>query len=136
MSTSPMPMPTPMTDIAPSMMDTPEIGGLSRFLDLTVFRNGLITSNLANIDTPHYRTRDINFLEELERAQGEFEYADYTPVARPVRGLLERPDGNNVSLERESLLLAETQMRYNLGVQLLRDWFHTLSSAIHEGSSS
>ena len=40
---------------------------------------------------------------------------------------MERPDGNNVSLERESLLLAETQMRYNMGVELLQDQFHIIS---------
>jgi len=49
---------------------------------------------------------------------------------------MERPDGNNVSLERESLLLADTQLRFNLGVQLLRDKFKNLLSAIHEGSPS
>ena len=126
----------PSSDGWPSMMNAPEIGGLSRFLDVAAFRTGLIASNLANIDTPHYRTRDLNFLQELQRAEGEFDYALYSPLAQPVRGLMERPDGNNVSLERESLLLADTQLRYNLGVQLLRDFFHTLSSAIHEGSSS
>jgi flagellar basal-body rod protein FlgB len=119
-----------------SLIDTPEIAALSRFLDVNVFRNSLITSNLANIDTPGYRTRDINFLQEMERAQGEFEYATYSPVVQQVRGLMARPDGNNVSLERETLLLAETQMRYNIGVALLRDRFHILSSAINEGSST
>lgn len=119
-----------------SMMDTPEIGALSRFLDVNVFRNSLITSNLANIDTPGYRTRDINFLQELQRASGPLQYASLGPLARPVLGLISRPDGNNVSLEREGLLLAETQMRYNLGVELLRDNFHMISSAIHEGSTS
>jgi flagellar basal-body rod protein FlgB len=53
-----------------------------------------------------------------------------------VRGLLERPDGNNVSLERESLLLAEAQMNYNLGVQLLKDEFHTISQAINSGGGT
>jgi flagellar basal-body rod protein FlgB len=103
-----------------------------------VARHGLITSNLANIDTPGYRARDINFRQELERAGagGEAGYALFSPVVRPVAGLSERPDGNNVSLERETLLLAETQMRFNLGIQLLRDEFHNLSSAIHEGATS
>jgi flagellar basal-body rod protein FlgB len=119
-----------------AMVDTPEISALSRFLDVTVFRNGLVTSNLANVDTPRYRTRDINFRQELDRAESEFEYATYAPVVRSVRGLVERPDGNNVSLEREGLLLAETQLHYNIGVQLLRGVFHILSSAIHEGSTS
>jgi flagellar basal-body rod protein FlgB len=57
-------------------------------------------------------------------------------VARPVRGLIERADGNNVSLERESLLLAETQMKFNLGVQLVKDQFHTISLAINSGGGS
>ena len=57
-------------------------------------------------------------------------------MARTVQGLIERPDGNNVSLERERLLLADTQLRFNAAVQLLRDEFKTLLSAIHEGSSS
>ena len=120
----------------PTIIDVPEIAALSRFLDVAVFRNNLLTSNLANIDTPGYRTRDVNFRQELERASGGFEEASYIPMVRSVYGLIERPDGNNVDVERESLLLAETQLHYNLGVQLLRDAFHTISSAIHEGSSS
>ena len=119
-----------------SMIDTPGIAALNRFLDVDVFRNQLVTSNLANIDTPGYRTQDINFSQELERSQNQLHEADFTPMARQVRGLLARPDGNNVSLERESLLLAETQLRFNIGVQLLKVEFHRLSSAIHEGSTS
>ena len=119
-----------------SMIDTSLSLALGHFLDVTVFRQELVTSNLANIDTPGYHTRDINFLQELERADGPVEYALFSPMIRQVQGLATRPDGNNVSLERESLLLAESQLRYNLGIQLLRDEFHTLSSAIHEGSSS
>ena len=48
---------------------------------------------------------------------------------------MERPDGNNVSLERESLLLADTQLHFNAGVQLLRDKFKMLLSAIKEGGA-
>jgi len=141
-----------------SMIDSPEIQALSRFLDVDVFRQGVVTSNLANIDTPGYRARDINFRMELARAAwGEFHYASvqsaavdngignslqnsddvaFTPLARRIPGLVERPDGNNVSLERETLLLAETQLRFNVGIQLLRAEFRMLSTAIHEGSTS
>jgi flagellar basal-body rod protein FlgB len=135
----------------PGMIDTPMTEALSRFLDVNVARHKLIASNLANIDTPGYRTRDLDFRAELARADmgsgvgSEFDsdgaslsYASYAPVARPVRGLIERPDGNNVSVERESLLMAETQMKFNLGVQLLKDEFHTISQAINSagGTSS
>ena len=125
-----------------SMIDSPMIERLSRFLDVDVARHKLITSNLANIDTPGYRTRDLDFRAELARAGAQVagnedgSLSSYTPVARPVRGLLERPDGNNVSVERESLLLAETQMKFNLGVQLLRGEFHEISAAITSGGTS
>jgi flagellar basal-body rod protein FlgB len=127
-----------------SMIDTPMIEGLSRYLDVDVARHKLITANLANIDTPGYRTRDLDFHRELRRASLHtaasqmtgLEYAAYTPVVKSIRGLIERPDGNNVSVERESLLLAESQVKYTLGVQLLKDEFHTIGQAINSGGTS
>jgi len=119
-----------------SMIDDGAIAALARFLDLSVRRSELVMSNMANIDTPDYRTRDINFQQELQRAEGQLEYASFPPAVRQVQGLIERPDGNNVSLERESLLLAHTQLGFNAGVQLLRDRFKMISSAIHEGTTS
>jgi len=125
-----------------SMIDTALTEDLGRFLDVDVARYKLITTNLANIDTPRYHTRDLDFRAELERAANQDSGdarllpAAYEPVARPVRGLMERPDGNNVSMERESLLLAETQMKFNLGVQLLKDQFHTIALAINSGGST
>ena len=116
------------------MIETPMIARLSRFLDVNSFRHTLIASNMANIDTPGYRTRDINFRLELERAAGgELQTAAFTPVVSEVQGLIERPDGNNVSLEREGLLLAQTQLRFRAGVELLRSEFRRLSTAINEG---
>jgi flagellar basal-body rod protein FlgB len=117
-----------------SMIDDPTITALARFLDVNVFRSELVMSNMANIDTPGYRTRDVNFSREMQRAEGNLEYAAFSPATQEVRGLMERPDGNNVSLERESLLLADTQLRFNLGVQLLRDEFKGILSAINGGS--
>ena len=121
-----------------AMIDSAEIQALARFLDVSAARTELITSNLANIDTPGYRTRDLNFRQEMERAAGEanFEYASSSPAVLEVRGLASRPDGNNVSLEREGLLLAETQLRFQVGVQVLQAQFHRILSAIKEGSGS
>jgi flagellar basal-body rod protein FlgB len=115
------------------MIDTPLLEVLERFLDVNTLRHTLIASNMANIDTPGYRTRDINFLSELRRATGEMDYAFFSPAVRQVQGLVERPDGNNVSLERESLLMAETQLRYRAGVELLRAEFRRIARAINEG---
>jgi|SRR5271165_1178190 len=131
-----------------SMIDTNITTTLSRFLDVDTARYKLISTNLANIDTPGYQTRDLDFRAELVRAADADSAeeqnglslvstsASFEPVAHRVRGLLQRPDGNNVSVERESLLLAETQMKFNLGVQLIKDQFHLISSAINSGGSS
>jgi len=116
-----------------SFLDSPGTNLLARYLDLAAMRQSLITSNIANVDTPGYRTRDIDFHGELERAlQGDA--SDTTePVVREVQGLIARPDGNNVSLERETMALARVQLQYRAGVELLRNEIHTLQSAINEG---
>jgi flagellar basal-body rod protein FlgB len=147
-----------------SMMDDPMIEALNRFLDVNVARHKLIASNLANVDTPNYRARDLDFRAEMARhvfgsgpggsefgggeygggGDGGLSYASFSPtltptfapVSRPVRGLVERPDGNDVSVERESLLMAETQMRFNLGIQLLKDEFHGIAQAINSGGGT
>jgi flagellar basal-body rod protein FlgB len=106
---------------------------LERFLDLTAFRQSLIAGNLANIDTPGYRTRDIDFRGELRRAVAEQTSELTTPFVRPVPGLIERPDGNDVSIDRESLLLAQLQLQFRVGVQLLRAEMQQLRIAITEG---
>ena len=116
-------------------VSTPMMGVLEKFLDVTSQRHKLVVSNMANVDTPGYHTKDLNFRSEFVRAVANEENGNenFLPVARNVPGLLERPDGNNVSLDREGLLLAETQMQFGIGVQLLQHEFHNLLSAINEG---
>jgi flagellar basal-body rod protein FlgB len=124
-----------------SMIETPLMRGLERVLDRSAYRHQVIASNLANVDTPGYHTRDVReFAGEIEQAMaGEdspFSGTPFTPVAHAIPGLLERPDGNNVSVERESLLLAENQLRFQVAVQFLKAEFHRLSSAISGGGTA
>jgi flagellar basal-body rod protein FlgB len=116
-------------------VSTPNMNLLEKVLDVTAQRQKLVVANMANVDTPGYQTKDLDFHSELQRAAGDGE-ANFMPVVRSVHGLLERPDGNNVSMDREGLLLAETQMQFSLGVQLLRHEFQNLLSAINEGSKA
>ena len=105
---------------------------LQGYLGVVSDRHQVIVSNMANIDTPGYHTQDIDFRAQLQRAMGP-NNANFLPVAHSVRGLLQRPDGNDVSLDRESLLLAETQMQYQIGVQIMKSEFRRLLTAINEG---
>ena len=59
---------------------------------------------------------------------------DVQVSAEDVDGLVARPDGNNVSMDREGLQLAKSQLQFKLGVQLLKHEFAGVMSAIHMDS--
>jgi flagellar basal-body rod protein FlgB len=120
---------------------SPNLSTLEQFLKLTTAREQAISSNMANVDTPGYRTRDINFEAEMKKATDNsaplLQNAGFSLVHGPgteVKGLMERPDGNNVNLDREGLLMSETQLQYQMGIQLVKHQFHSLLSAINGGS--
>jgi flagellar basal-body rod protein FlgB len=96
-------------------------------MDLLATRQRLVASNIANADTPGYRTRDIDFQSELRGAMS----AEARVLEAP--GLAAKNDGNNVSLDREARLLAENALRFQLASQLLRSQVKAVRSAIAEG---
>ena len=105
-------------------------GQLERYMDLLSTRQKLVASNIANADTPGYRTQDIDFQAEFQNA------ISGGPNVMDVAGLATKNDGNNVSLDRESRLLAENALRFNVASSLLRSKIASLRSAIKEGQSS
>jgi flagellar basal-body rod protein FlgB len=110
---------------------------LEQYLQVASSREQVIAANMANIDTPGYHTKDMNFAREMQRAanadlSGEDGVA-LEPQIEEVRNLNERPDGNNVNLDREGLMLAQAQLQYQMGVQLVKSQFHQLLSAIKGG---
>ncbi len=116
-----------------SLFTTPLIGLLSQALGLTSQRQTLISQNIANVDTPGYRTRDLDFGRELQRALTVNDEPSAAPIVREVPGLIDRPDGNNVNIDRESLLMAQNQLQFQTEVALLRSEFSRLQMAINGG---
>lgn len=106
-------------------------GQLENYLSLLSARQKLTAANLANVDTPGYKAKDIDFQNELLRA-GENRPLEITEVS----GLVTKSDGNNVSLDRESRMLAENAMRFSAVSQLLRGQIRAVRSAIQEGKSA
>lgn len=113
---------------------TPLMQLIHAYLRVNSDRQQLIASNIANVDTPGYHTQDVNFKAAMQQAMNGGDDAQLTPASNEVAGLPERPDGNNVNIDRESLSLGETQLQYQMGVQLIKSEFHRLLSAIKEGS--
>ena len=102
--------------------------GLERYLDLLSVRQKLVASNVANADTPGYKTRDLDFPAELRRAGDGLR-----PGPVEVTGLRVKNDGNNVSMDREARLLAENAIRFNMASNLLRSQLRMVKNAIQEG---
>jgi flagellar basal-body rod protein FlgB len=111
---------------------TPLSDALGRYLDLASEQMKLTASNMANVDTPGFKTQGFDFEQEFARQLNGGADADATAVqAQDVDGLVARPDGNNVSMDREGIQLAKSQMQFRMGVQLLKSEFSTVMSAIH-----
>jgi flagellar basal-body rod protein FlgB len=105
---------------------------LARYLDLAVSETKLTAANMANIDTPGYRTRGFDFDAEIQKALGDLDARRETPVQiGDVDGLVSRPDGNNVSMDREGLKMAEAQLKFKTGVALMRLENQRVMDAIH-----
>ena len=120
--------------IGPSMgIETRLSDQIARYLDLATSEAKLTAANMANIDTPGYRAVGMNFEAEMRGAMVEVEQgqAPHPVQIRPVDGLIARPDGNNVSLDREGLNLAEAQLKFKTGVALLHEEYQRIMNAIH-----
>jgi flagellar basal-body rod protein FlgB len=131
-------------------MQDPTLDAMGTYMTRLSRRQQTVASNIANIDTPGYRTRDVSFqltMQEIlsgepikmnTRAGDRPHLAGWVPISvEPevfeVEGLTLRADRNNVDIDREMLKLAETSFAYAMITQLLRSKFRTISSAIQEG---
>src|SRR5580698_7954622 len=109
---------------------------LARYLDLAASQAKLTAANMANIDTPGYQAMGMDFNSEMSRALQSIEQTRSPMDVRvvPEEGLVSRPDGNNVSMDREGMNLSEAQLKFRTGVALLRQEYQRVTDAIHADS--
>ena len=113
--------------------------GLSR-------RQGAISNNIANIDTPGYIRQEVNFETELQRQLGRGSSPlvatdpRHITAGSSLRGQLgmdpqqllasSRMDGNTVDIDQEMVLLTETQMRYQAASRALSTKLNNIRTVI------
>jgi flagellar basal-body rod protein FlgB len=115
-------------------VNSPMTAALGRYLDLASDQMKLTAANMANVDTPGYKTVGFDFDQEFARQLNAVPNPldpGGDPDVTLVDGLVARPDGNNVSMDREGMELAKAQLRFKLGIQLLKGEFSQVMSAIH-----
>jgi len=134
-----------------NFFNDPTLEAAGAYLGRLSQRQQIVASNLANIDTPGYKTKDISFhatMEELlsesssglrtSRPEHIGEKASVPPQAQvfEVQGNPVRADQNNVDIDKEMLKLSETAFGYSLMSQIVRGKLRTIASSINEGRVS
>lgn len=105
--------------------------GIERYMSLLTSRQKIVAANIANADTPDYKTKDIDFHSALAS-----QLTNSDPSVIEVAGLQSKNDGNNVNIDREARLLAENALRFNIATNLARGELRLVKNAIDEGKSS
>ncbi len=107
----------------------PQVNNLQNALGRASQRHALLTNNLANVNTPGYQRRDIDFNITL---QEEMDRPDQSSGGTSAGGAM-RLDGNGVDLEKEVMSLTETELRYQALTDMTGNYFSGLKNVIREG---
>jgi flagellar basal-body rod protein FlgB len=112
---------------------------LSTFLDVQSRRSEVVASNLANVDTPGYVAKELDFADFLHTAAQESlttTTSQNSDAGNSGLRIVEQQttavglDGNTVDAGREMSSLAEAGVKYLEGTQLLQMRLRTLRAAI------
>ena len=114
---------------------------LNKSLDGLSAREQAISNNIANVDTPNYKSYTVSFEEELkaalDRGKSKTETVQKIQSAdikvKQNHNLTMRLDGNNVDLETEQIEMARTQLNYLYSLRQISDEFARLRHVISEG---
>ncbi|MGI5918308.1 MAG: flagellar basal body rod protein FlgB [Christensenellales bacterium] len=116
-------------------------------LDASWLKNQVIANNIANVDTPNFKSSSVSFEAAFKRAlQGDdftakktrekhidFEGTDMRPTVTTDYSTTYRMDGNNVNIDAESAKLAKNQIFYNTLAQQISSELRKLNMAINGG---
>ena len=115
--------------------------------DAANLRNELLTNNIANVSTPNYKRKDLDFESVLQgelageknlskavkKANQNLETLD-AQVYTDNASLSYRLDGNNVDINTEEARLAENQIKYQALVDLMNQEFARYNTVLSSGN--
>lgn len=137
-----------------TMFTSSTIPVLEQVLNFTEARHGVLAGNIANVDTPGYKTRDLSpelFQAQLKEAidtqhqpaqpySSESTYdgglrdkqlAAFNKVEKSLKGIL-RHDEVDVSMEEQVNEIVKNQQEHNLAVNIMASQMRLLRAAITE----
>lgn len=131
----------------------PTIGALNTSANLRLMNQNVISSNIANAETPGYKAKRLDFEQALRsalQAQGgelnlnatddQHQGPDPTAAIHPEiyddPNGVESLDGNTVERDQEMAEMVQNQILYNASVELLNKKLGMLKYAINEGGGN
>jgi flagellar basal-body rod protein FlgB len=133
------------------MFQASPIPVLEQLVQFAQARHEVLAGNVANIDTPGYRTRDLpvaDFQSRMKQAlasrsrseapalslTGSPQAPAVDPVAQVSSGLASilKHDDSNVGIEQQVAELTKNQMQHNLAMSILGSQYRLMAAAISE----
>lgn len=124
------------------------IQALEKSLDYSASKNRVISNNIANIDTPHYKAKNVSFKKVLNDTVqdslqskrthekhfsfNENEHQNYQINER--KNTMYNHNGNNVDVDKEMSELAKNQIYYQAVVDRLNGKYRDIQTVIRGGS--
>lgn len=132
------------------IFDTPTIKLLNKSMDVASLRNTVIADNIANVDTPNFKRREVIFEDNLHKALLKYNQhidvkttnyrhisthnnssgSQIEPEIVEMNDTTYRNDGNNVDIEVESAKLAKNYIFYDALAQSMNNEIKLLRLAI------
>lgn len=112
---------------------------IEKALNIRTYYHKVISGNIANVETPGYKEKDLDFSSELQRQIGSSEKAlkggDIEVRESPANDGLTSIDGNTVNMENQIVKLTENQLMFHTLVQVAAKRFALMKFLISEGRS-
>ena len=133
----------------PNLFGSTTIPALAEVLNFAQARHTVLAGNIANVNTPGYRLRDLSptaFQQKLKEALAESQRSNHSlspgitqsqpgDSLRDVRPSLENliyHDDTNIDLEKQVAEMTKNQLLHNFALQIMTDQFQLLQTAISE----
>ncbi len=104
---------------------------MEKALNVRSYYHKIIASNIANVETPGFKEKDIDFHKELEKQLSGT--TQFHIIEKTENDGISSPDGNTVNIETQMVKLNENSMMYSALVQLITKKFSMMRYLINEG---
>ncbi|HAQ08029.1 MAG TPA: flagellar basal body rod protein FlgB [Bacillus bacterium] len=123
------------------------VSTLENALNYSSLKQKIVSQNIANVDTPNYKAKEVSFKDAFDQALGKFEanrtnprHYQFNSQSGSTPGVMVRKmnlnyneNGNSVDLDKEMADMATNQIYYNALTERINGKFNSLQSVIRGG---